>query len=46
MSTELQTERIFKCLTVNCGECTGRYVSVVLGKRFECHCGCHESKQD
>lgn len=40
MGGELVTEIIRKCLTP-CLECTGRYVSKVLGKRFVCHCPCH-----
>jgi hypothetical protein len=40
MSGELVTEIIHKCLTP-CAQCTGRYVSNILGKRFICHCPCH-----
>jgi hypothetical protein len=40
MRGELITEIIYKCLTP-CAECTRRYVSNVLGKRFICHCPCH-----
>src|SRR5688572_22133256 len=37
---EPNTEIIRKCLA-RCPECTGRYISDVLGKRFVCHCPCH-----
>lgn len=37
----METEPLTKCLTDNCNECTGAYISEVLGKRFICNYTCH-----
>jgi hypothetical protein len=43
---ELVTEIIIhRCLTP-CSECTRRYVSNILGKRFICRCSCHYHHDD
>jgi hypothetical protein len=38
---EIVTEVIHKCLA-SCSDCTGRYVSNLLRKRFICKCSCHD----
>ena len=41
----LEIERLLRCLAP-CTECTGIYVSEVLGRRFICCCGCHVKSKE
>jgi hypothetical protein len=39
------TENIYRCLAP-CHDCTGKYISQLLGKRLICNCICHKQKTD
>jgi hypothetical protein len=42
---QLPVEKIFHCLA-SCADCTGSYVSEILGMRFICCCQCHMKSKD
>jgi hypothetical protein len=42
---QLTVEKIFHCLAF-CTDCTGSYVSEILGMRFICCCQCHTKSKD
>jgi hypothetical protein len=42
---QLPVEKIFHCLA-SCTDCTGSYVSEILGMRFICCCQCHMKSKD
>jgi hypothetical protein len=39
-----QNDSITVCLTLNCTDCSGSYISRLTGYRLKCECKCHEKK--
>ena len=46
MSNELihQLYSVGKCLTRQCSDCSGSYISKLTGHRLKCECKCHNKK--
>lgn len=42
--TRNQSDSITVCLTLNCEDCSGSYISRLTGYRLRCECKCHEKK--
>jgi hypothetical protein len=42
--TQQQTDSITVCLTQDCADCSGSYISRLTGYRLKCECKCHEKK--
>lgn len=39
-----QTDSITVCLTLDCADCSGSYISRLTGYKLKCECKCHEKK--
>jgi hypothetical protein len=41
MSSEIMSTEVLRRCLAPCGQCTGKYQSAALNKRFVCNCLCH-----